>query len=32
MQNVKGFHGIDERLGKEDLNRMIIFYKLFIQE
>ena len=32
MQNVKGFHGIDERLGKEDLNRMITFYKLFIQE
>ena len=32
MQDVKGFHGIDERLGKEDLNRMITFYKLFIQE
>ena len=32
MQDVKGFHGIDERLGKEDLNRMNTFYKLFIQE
>lgn len=32
MQDVKGYHGIDERLGKEDLNRMITFYKLFIQE
>ena len=32
MQDVKGFHGIDERLGKEDLNRMITFYRLFIQE
>ena len=30
MQNVKGFHGIDERIGVEDLNRMITFYKKII--
>jgi len=30
MQNVKGFHGIDERIGTEDLNRMITFYKKII--
>ncbi|MFM1794450.1 MAG: hypothetical protein RL642_835 [Bacteroidota bacterium] len=32
MQDVKGFHGIDERLGVGDLNRMISFYRLFIAE
>jgi len=30
MQNVKGYHGIDERIGVEDLNRMITFYKKII--
>jgi carboxypeptidase PM20D1 len=32
MQDAKGFHGIDERIGISDLNRMITFYKLLIQE
>lgn len=32
MQDVNGFHGIDERLGVNDLNRMISFYRLFLME
>jgi len=32
MQDAKGFHGIDERIGISDLNRMITFYKLLLQE
>jgi carboxypeptidase PM20D1 len=32
MQDVKGFHGIDERLGVSDLNRMIHFYRLLMSE
>jgi carboxypeptidase PM20D1 len=32
MQDAKGFHGIDERIGISDLNRMISFYKLLLQE
>jgi acetylornithine deacetylase/succinyl-diaminopimelate desuccinylase-like protein len=32
MQNVKGFHGIDERVGISDLNRTIGFYKQLIKE
>lgn len=31
LQNMKGFHGIDERIGIEDLNRMIWFYQQVIQ-
>ena len=31
-QDMKGFHGIDERIGKSDLNRMISFYKSFIKD
>jgi carboxypeptidase PM20D1 len=27
VQDVKGFHGIDERIGIKDLQRMIYFYK-----
>ncbi|MFM7358254.1 MAG: peptidase dimerization domain-containing protein, partial [Sediminibacterium sp.] len=27
IQNVKGFHGIDERIGIKDLDRMIWFYQ-----
>jgi carboxypeptidase PM20D1 len=27
VQDVKGFHGIDERIGVQDLHRMIYFYK-----
>jgi carboxypeptidase PM20D1 len=30
MQDAKGFHGIDERIGISDLNRMITFYKQVI--
>ena len=30
MQDAKGFHGIDERIGISDLNRMIAFYKQVI--
>jgi len=30
VQDVKGFHGIDERIGKTDLNRMIFFYNQLI--
>jgi carboxypeptidase PM20D1 len=30
VQDVKGFHGIDERIGKADLNRMIFFYNQLI--
>jgi carboxypeptidase PM20D1 len=32
VQDVKGFHGIDERIGKTDLNRMIFFYRKLIAE
>lgn len=32
VQDVKGYHGIDERIGKSDLNRMIFFYKKLIKE
>ena len=32
VQDVKGFHGIDERIGKSDLNRMIQFYRSLITE
>ncbi len=32
MQDAKGFHGIDERIGIDDLNRMIFFYTLFLKE
>jgi carboxypeptidase PM20D1 len=32
MQNAKGFHGIDERIGVTDLSRMISFYKLVLAE
>jgi carboxypeptidase PM20D1 len=32
MQNAKGFHGIDERIGITDLSRMISFYKLLLAE
>lgn len=32
VKDAKGFHGIDERIGISDLNRMISFYKLLLQE
>jgi carboxypeptidase PM20D1 len=32
MQNAKGFHGIDERIGITDLSRMVSFYKLVLAE
>lgn len=32
MQDVKGFHGIDERIGVSDLHRMIHFYRLLITD
>jgi carboxypeptidase PM20D1 len=32
MQDAKGFHGIDERIGVTDLHRMIFFYQLLIKE
>ena len=32
IKNAKGFHGIDERVGIDDLKRMIFFYKLLIME
>ena len=31
VQDVKGFHGIDERIGIKDLQRMIYFYKEFLK-
>ena len=31
LQNMKGFHGIDERIGIKDLDRMIWFYQQVIQ-
>ena len=31
LQDAKGFHGIDERIGVSDLHRMIFFYKLVMQ-
>jgi carboxypeptidase PM20D1 len=31
MQDAKGFHGIDERIGIADLNRMIRFYELVLR-
>jgi carboxypeptidase PM20D1 len=31
VQDVKGFHGIDERIGITDLHRMIYFYQQLIQ-
>ena len=31
IQNAKGFHGIDERIGISDLKRMIFFYTLLIK-
>jgi carboxypeptidase PM20D1 len=31
VQNIKGFHGIDERIGIKDLDRMIWFYQQVIQ-
>ena len=30
IQDAKGFHGIDERIGVSDLKRMVSFYRLFI--
>jgi carboxypeptidase PM20D1 len=30
MQDVKGFHGIDERIGVADLHRMLHFYRLLM--
>lgn len=30
--DTKGFHGVDERVGVEDLKRMIFFYKAVMQE
>jgi carboxypeptidase PM20D1 len=32
FMDVKGFHGIDERLGISDLNRMINFYKALLKK
>ena len=32
VQDVKGFHGIDERIGKSDLNRMIFFYNQLLSK
>ena len=32
IQNMKGFHGIDERIGIKDLDRMIWFYKQLLQQ
>ena len=32
VQDTKGFHGIDERIGKSDLNRMVGFYRMLIKE
>lgn len=32
MQDPKGFHGIDERIGVSDLNRMIFFYRMLITQ
>lgn len=32
FKDVKGFHGIDERLGISDLNRMIDFYKALLKK
>jgi len=30
IQDAKGFHGIDERIGVSDIKRMVSFYRLFI--
>jgi carboxypeptidase PM20D1 len=30
IQNAKGFHGIDERIGVTDLKRMVTYYKLLL--
>jgi len=30
IKNAKGFHGIDERVGVDDLKRMIFFYRLLL--
>lgn len=32
MQDVKGFHGIDERVGVTDLKRMVTFYRMLVME
>jgi acetylornithine deacetylase/succinyl-diaminopimelate desuccinylase-like protein len=32
VADVKGFHNINERIGVADLNRMIYFYEMLIQE
>ena len=32
VQDVKGFHGIDERIGVQDLHRMIYFYKELLKD
>ena len=32
VQDTKGFHGIDERIGKSDLNRMVGFYRMLVME
>lgn len=32
MQDIKGFHGIDERIGISDLKRMINFYRLLLMQ
>ena len=32
VQDVKGFHGIDERIGITDLHRMIYFYKELLKD
>jgi len=32
VQDTKGFHGIDERIGKSDLNRMVGFYRMLVKE
>jgi carboxypeptidase PM20D1 len=32
VADVKGFHGIDERIGKTDLTRTVNFYKQVIKD
>ena len=32
MKDAKGFHGIDERIGINDLKSMIFFYRLLMTE
>jgi carboxypeptidase PM20D1 len=32
MKNPKGYHGIDERIGKQDLIRMITFYRELVKD